>query len=239
MLLSFAVVVPACAKTDRAVVSPTHVYPVDEGGDVAAYDSRGRGAYILSEQSKLKVCAEPPPDASANMGTQSALKQSIEASAEYEMIKAALNSATEHERSTSSEISDVVARSELVLFMRDALYRICELNLNRVITNEEAHADFRKLLDVARHLGQRDNVGKLIEAYVATVNSPHLEDKERQEMAKELLSAVKALSFVDAVAAGNIGLKDATAAGIIEKLVGAGSSQGSTSPDGTGSSVND
>lgn len=195
-LLLLAFCSAGCPKPDQGIVAPSVLHTIDEdekGIHAVSHNALGRSAYIIGN----KVCAEPPPDVAANLSTDSSLKAQIEASAELEAIEAALGLDIESQRKTTSEIIDVVKRSETVLLMRDALYRLCEQRMNGNISETTAKEEFLKLLVVARQLGQRDNAERLIEAYEATLKSDLPGDK-KAELAERVLAATLRLSFVEA-----------------------------------------
>lgn len=172
--LALLLLVGGCANSNAKVVEPSKVYRLKkQRAHAVTYDGRGRGAY-MGPQDLVKLCAEPPPDVSANLKADSSFSLDLEALAEYEAFKVALQSATATQQSASSEIADAVTRTELVLFMRDALYRVCEMHFNRVLDAQAAQQVFREVISAGRALGQRDNVAKLISLaeVLATVKNP-------------------------------------------------------------------
>jgi hypothetical protein len=76
-----------------------------------------------------------------------------------------------------------VQRTELVLVLREALYRLCELNLNGVLDNGEAKNAFDNVLDTTRLLGQRDNVGRVANL----LSKENLAPEARESLAKVLV----------------------------------------------------
>lgn len=169
LLLIVPLTVGGCANTTRNVTSSAEHHRMKKrpGANADAhaitYDSRGRGAYIKPGSEFVKLCAEPPPDASANLQAESEFTAKLAAAAEYEAIKATFDGDIDRSQSASSTVTDVATRTELVLFMRDAMYRICEMHFNGVIDGEKAESLFSEVVSAARVLGQRDNVAKLVD----------------------------------------------------------------------------
>lgn len=203
------VIALGCAnRGSEGAVHPAKVHKLrsEKGAFVTTYDSRGRGAYIVvnttgglknsSTEKSILLCAEPPPDASGNVDYADALKTSVEASAAYELIKAAVDVGVEREVSASSEIVDVAARSELVMLMRDALYRLCEFHLNGTMTPEQISENYTELLRMAKQMGQRDNVSSLVHALEVAI-----ENDESKDVVQDILVTIQALSFVEAAEA--------------------------------------
>ncbi len=145
-------------------------------GYAVTYDSRGRGAYVamvnkveydannnpVGKTLQLKLCAEPAPDASANLDYKTQTRSKVDVGVTYQAIEAAAKVGTENLQAFTSTIADVAQRTELVLVMRDMLYRVCELHLNGVLDEKQTAASFDSVIRVTAHLGQRDTVGKLI-----------------------------------------------------------------------------
>ncbi len=111
---------------------------------------------------QLKLCAEPAPDASANLGYNAQTRASVDASLTYQAVTAGAKVGVDSLQAITSTIADVAQRTELVLVMRDMLYRVCELHLNGVLDNDKTAASFDNVVRVTAFLGQRDTVGKLI-----------------------------------------------------------------------------
>lgn len=145
-------------------------------GYAVTYDSRGRGAYVavterierdenknpIGKFLQLKLCAEPTPDASANLGYNSQTRASVDASLTYQAVTAGAKVGVDNIQAITSTLADVAQRTELVLVMRDMLYRVCELHLNGVLDNDKTAAAFAHVIGVTAVLGQRDTVGRLL-----------------------------------------------------------------------------
>lgn len=219
-LLAAAIALGGCASSNRQVLESARAHRLQPRAGAKAkahaitYDSRGRGAYITeSEETRtegdvtittrlLKVCAEPPPDVSANTTAESKLSIDLEAAAKFKAFEAALDGNADSSQSASSTIADAATRTELVLMMRDALYRVCELNSNGVLDAEQARKSFESLLATARHLGQRDNVGKLVD--VVAILAQKGATGDNQLAINELLSTIRYLATSDHLLAAGL-----------------------------------
>ena len=93
----------------------------------------------------------------------------------------------------AARIANVATRTELVLLMRDALYRICEMNANGVLSDEKAEEVFRNVLSTARTLGQRDNVGKLIDVLAIVAAA----EADRPKLVESLVSTIRLIALGD------------------------------------------
>jgi hypothetical protein len=157
---------------------------------VVAYDSRGRGAYLDVKGGELRVCAEPFPDVTANLEAMSrgAFGASLRAA-----IPGAPEAGVSNESSThaSSKLADVATRTEILLVLREAMYRLCEMRMNGDLDGTQAVAVFDYILRTVRVLGERDNVSKLISALQ---NAP-------SELQKPLLGTIMSLSIGETLAA--------------------------------------
>lgn len=208
LVVSLSLAVLACASpAAQGVTHPAKVHKLgNKKAYVTTYDGRGRGAYVVVDTKgglkngdggkSILLCAEPPPDTSANVDYSDVLKTSVDASAAYELISAAINVDVDRDVQASSDVVDVVARSELVLLMRDALYRLCEFHLNGTMTAAQVSSNYNELLRMAKTLGQRDNVAQLSKALIVAI-----QNKADPEVIKQLLLTIRALSFVEAAEA--------------------------------------
>lgn len=153
----------------------------DGSGYALGFDSRGRGAYmtVFGDDNKakhpLRVCAEPSPDAAANLTAETARKAAVDLSISYQALSLGGKGAGESSERATSNIIDVAQRTELVLVLREALYRLCELNLNGVMNDAQAVDAYSRVLAISSDLAQRDNVGKII----ALIGNKDLPDNAR------------------------------------------------------------
>lgn len=189
-VLLVAITVLGCSSSTGRVAQVSMLHTPSKDGAVVAYDGRGRGAYVQVDR-PFKVCAEPPPDVSANLSaeSQSSTKASIDSLINAIAVKAALD--TNQQEKAGSTIVDVAHRTEVLMVLREALYRLCELNLNGVLKEDETKRAFDYVLRTTRQLGQRDNVARLIEVLGKEGQSP--------EMKQDVLRVILAMSYAEQV----------------------------------------
>jgi hypothetical protein len=212
------------SQATEAVASPSRLHTLEAKNAYAvAYDSRGRGAYVsvLSANSEvMKVCAEPSPDASANLSSKLASEFSANATATLKAIQAAAGVTNKANEEATAQIVDVAQRTELVLVLRESLYRLCELNLNGVLKNEQAVLSFEQVMRTTRQLAQRDIVGKLVATLEKVLESQMAAD-EKTLLAGTVINAILTMSAVEIAAKSNdSSVADAAAAVAIGKALG-------------------
>ena len=135
-----------------------------------AYDARGRGAYLSFAGQHPMLCAEPPPDTSANFADTTSSSGSGNANVGYKALSVAAGVQGQNTETVTSTVADVVKRSELNLLVRDIFYRLCEMQFNGNFIDPKTHEEnvgqiqemFNKALDATLKLGERDNVAQLI-----------------------------------------------------------------------------
>lgn len=186
----------ACGDVSNAVGASSTVYKPTDHSYVVAYDSRGRGAYVQDRDGILKVCAEPAPDVAANLAGESSSSFDTSASALISALTLKAAASGQATEKMTSVVADVAPRTEVLLVLREALYRICEMNLNANLDKDGTVRAFDYVLRTARQLGQRDNVAKLIGV---------IADEKDPKMKEELLRTVVAMSYAESVA-GSTGI---------------------------------
>ncbi|MCY1065588.1 hypothetical protein OV090_12480 [Nannocystis sp. RBIL2] len=193
-----------CKPPVNSVAPKPTLYTLGDNGHVVTYDARQRGAYIVQpgEGAKaLKICAEPPPDVAANESAESSIKANLELMVQYSALQVGGKGGGESLTKGTSEIADAATRTELVLGMRDMLYRVCEMNANQVLTNEQAAKIFADAMRTTRMLGQRDNVGKLVEVLRVMLESADKEGVKdiSQQLITDAFKTIQLLAAVDFV----------------------------------------
>lgn len=185
----------ACASTPQ--ISSSHHYKLDPGQmHAVTYTARGRGAYVLRDKDNkwTKLCAEPFPDAVASESAQRETGLDVQAALTYAAIAGNLGLKSNDLQKASADIVDVAERTEVVLVLREALYRVCEANLNGTLTAEDTKAAFDGILSTARSLGQRN-------VTTALVKSLELE-KDAATKAK-IVQAIVTIALAEAGAASS------------------------------------
>lgn len=102
------------------------------------YDAEMRGAILLVRSdvnNAVSYCAEPAPDI--------AMERAGKLIADYgnDLINIGV------EGSYATEALDLAKRSQTLMFLRESLYRLCELSINTDITTAQAVELYTKVLD--------------------------------------------------------------------------------------------
>lgn len=114
----------------------------DSSAYVVDYLASRRGAYLRpipadpNSRERWMICAEPAPDVAVAMTTD---------------IAAALKQAAQVDASGTAKVSeaivDLAKRGQTLQLQREALYRLCELQVNGSLTREDAIALYTKVLE--------------------------------------------------------------------------------------------
>lgn len=140
---------------------PTGVHKIGENADYIHFDSNNRGAFVFKEDPQNRsnpymLCAEPAPETSLKFLSEGNLKLSTPNN----------ESALSGGGSLSTDVVQLVHHSQITLFAREALYRLCELQLNRDglktgITAIETQRLFSKVLDSVIALSSTSSLASL------------------------------------------------------------------------------
>ncbi|MBK3453239.1 hypothetical protein [Pseudomonas sp. MF6754] len=96
---------------------PAQMKAVKEDGVYwMSYNSDRRGAMVVRGDAKMKVCAEPAPDTASNFES------------EVKVVKKEIGEASGN---AGQSVVILPGRNSTVLTLREALYRLCELSVNR------------------------------------------------------------------------------------------------------------
>lgn len=96
---------------------PSQMKPVsDDGVYWMSYNSDRRGAMVVRGDSRIKVCSEPAPDTASNFESE---------------LKVVKQEVAEASGKAGQRVEILPGRNSTVLTLREALYRLCELSLNR------------------------------------------------------------------------------------------------------------
>lgn len=109
------------------------------------YDASRRGTIVAPASSRVKTCSEPSPDVALSLIAK------IEASAKAPEAGEASGTA---EFNTS--VVKLAERTQMVMFLRESLYRLCEQSMNNEFGKEEIIASYNKVIDTARAIAEAD-----------------------------------------------------------------------------------
>jgi hypothetical protein len=109
-------------------------------------DATRRGVIIVPADTPVKICAEPAPDV--------AIESMAKIIADIKTADPNIDAKTQAELST--KIVELAGRTQLVLVLRESLYRLCEQGLNGNLSNEQVARLYTQVLDTILKLAQTD-----------------------------------------------------------------------------------
>lgn len=119
------------------------------------YAAERRGAIAAPRSTELTVCAEPVPDVALQHTSSFLAKVDVPQSAEGEL-------STEF----ASEVVQLAGRTQTVLLLREAMYRLCEQSMNGNLNQSDIKSLFEKVLETTLLFGKADalNAGARLRA---------------------------------------------------------------------------
>lgn len=130
-----------------SLTAPARTHALEPGKPYAIdYDATRRGAYILPADGSMKICAEPSPDV--------AMESITKIIAELKLAQADVDAKTQME--LQQRIVELAGRSQLVLVLRESLYRLCEQGVNQHLSNDQIAALYSQALDTVLKLAETD-----------------------------------------------------------------------------------
>lgn len=174
-----------------SLTSPARVHALADGkGYWIDYDASRRGTVLVgqdpaTQKFAFRSCAEPAPDVALSFASK------IESQLSYKEIT---GQAKGDLAISAVKLAD---RSQMVMFFREALFRLCEISVNQSLTNGEISVLYTKIIDTALRLGS----DKAIDADIqiakanlaqaeATIATAAAERAQKVEMAKTKDAAV-------------------------------------------------
>lgn len=160
-----------------SLTSPMRTHALQPGTPYAIdYDATRRGAYILPGDGSMKMCAEPAPDVAMDSVTQiiANLKlpqTGVDANAQIEL---------------QQKVVELAGRTQLVLVLRESLYRLCEQGVNRQLSNEQIAALYKQALETVLRLADTD-LAKEQRAIIENLKDPALRDVFRKSISNGTL----------------------------------------------------
>jgi type III secretion system FlhB-like substrate exporter len=108
------------------------------------YDASRRGAFFFKDGASIKTCAEPSPDVANKLTEQ------LEASATYQGVTAA------GKGDFSQDVVKLAERTQMIMFLRETLFRLCELSLNYEIPPQEYIKLYKEVLATSLNMTKAD-----------------------------------------------------------------------------------
>jgi hypothetical protein len=152
------------------------------------YDATRRGAILMpapSNSQAIRFCAEPSPDVALQITDKFKAKGgdgTITAEAEMDF---------------DQDVIQLAQRTQTIMFLRESLYRLCELSMNMNITPTEIVGLYTKVLDSSTKLAEAElSYAKQKEA-IANTRLEQIKKlslakyKDEEEKIEKIISAVK------------------------------------------------
>ena len=140
--LAVVILVSGCSS----LTSPARMHELDSKQSYwMDYDVTRRGTIVSGANSNWKACAEPAPDAAIG----------VVAKLEGEADIAGQGSA-KAKGELSQSIVNLAEKTQMVLFLRESLFRLCELSINTEITAAQTQALYLEVIKASLELVKKD-----------------------------------------------------------------------------------
>ena len=106
------------------------------------YTADRRGALMARRGTDMVYCAEPSPDVALD------LVSSMNLEADLPQDAASAKIASE----TRQEVVQLAKRSQMLMFLRESLYRLCELSINQDLSPDEVVRQYELVIKTAQEL---------------------------------------------------------------------------------------
>lgn len=129
------------------LTSPARIHELESGKSYwFDYDATRRGTILVSADSNakekvLRSCAEPAPDVALNLASK------IESQLSYKDISG------QAKGDLAINAVKLAERSQMVMFFREALFRLCEISVNSSLSSTEISNLYGRIIDTALRLG--------------------------------------------------------------------------------------
>ncbi len=142
--------------------SPARQHQLEEGKVYwFDYDASRRGSILIPNHEKrnIAICAEPSPDVALE------ILNKFKADVAVKEVKAGA------EAEVQEKVIQLAKRSQTLMFLRESLYRLCELSLNYQLRDEEVQKLYEEVIDAA---------AKMAEAELLNAEQSKIEAKTKQ-----------------------------------------------------------
>ncbi len=142
----------------------TSILQTNQGASIIDYSTARRGAYVrpaAEDPKKILICAEPPPDVA--VGVTAALAAELNFSP---------NINPELRASITEQVTDLAKRGQALQIQREALYRLCELHANGVLTNAQVEEMYKEVIDTVKQIALAEKgeaAARLAEAFAPII----------------------------------------------------------------------
>jgi len=111
------------------------------------YDVSRRGAVMVPNNANIKICSEPSPDVALTLFSK------LDASAEQTGVGKIGGSAD-----FNASVVKLVERTQMVMFLRESLYRLCEQSMNNKFTSSEVLNAYNNVISGALEIVKTDRI---------------------------------------------------------------------------------
>lgn len=109
------------------------------------YDASRRGTFFFKDdQGNYKTCAEPSPDVAYK------LTEKLEAMGTYAGVDA------KGKADFNRDVVNLAERTQMIMFLREALFRLCELTMNSNLKPENQMTLYQEVLEAALNLAKSE-----------------------------------------------------------------------------------
>lgn len=140
------------------------------------YDAYRRGALFIpistAQGRTIRTCAEPPPDVAMQLidkFTARGGEGDINAEVSAEVAQNALQ---------------LAQRTQIIQFLREALFRLCEISLNMRLTPEEVTSMYAKVITSAKDMSEAEKASAERSATEAKIRLEAIKLKSSKELDK-------------------------------------------------------
>jgi hypothetical protein len=130
------------------------------------YDASRRGTLVFPADNNIKTCAEPAPDVALTLVSK---------------LEASLKPEAGGEATAKGEFNAIVVeltkRTQMVMFLREAMYRLCEQSLNHSFDAKDIIGTYTKILEAAIKMAETDRAEATAKATEAQTKSLQLQQK--------------------------------------------------------------
>ena len=109
------------------------------------YDASRRGAFMVPNGTKMRVCAEPPPDVALSLVSK------LDTTVKKDGVGEA-----EGKAEFNTTVVKLAERTQMVMLLRESLYRLCEQSLGQEFTADQFLTAYKATVKAAADLAKAD-----------------------------------------------------------------------------------
>ncbi len=164
LLMPLFLIMAGCAN----FTSPARQHPIDEKKAYwLDYDASRRGTLVFPEDAKVRTCAEPSPDVALSLVSK--IEGTLKPDAGGEATAKAEFNAT---------VVELAKRTQMVMFLREALFRLCEQSLNGNFSQQDVVNTYKQILTAATDIVKTDQTAAQAKALEAQNKSIQLQQMQ-------------------------------------------------------------